>query len=178
MCFHSSQCRHPCQPHISYNSNDISYRSELKFLGTNITDNLIWNIHVCSVCASLSKVHQSIKSLKDVTSFHMIQTIYYAYFQSRMKYGIIFWGRNKESVKAFGIQKKAILLISGVKPHDSCKHIFMEYGISTVASLYILQALCSIKKFKGNLKHDFHFHGYNTRGKTNLHKQSCTTALF
>jgi hypothetical protein len=30
--FHSSQCRHPCQPHISCNNNNgISYCSELKF---------------------------------------------------------------------------------------------------------------------------------------------------
>jgi hypothetical protein len=100
-----------------------------------------------------------------------------------MKYGLIFWGRDRESVKAFCIQKKFILLISSVKPHDSCIHIFMEYGILTVASLYIFEALCSIKKFKGNLKHDFHFHGYNTRGKINLHKQSycsgrCQRILF
>jgi hypothetical protein len=64
-----------------------------------------------------------------------------------MKYGI-FWGRDRGSVKAFCIQKKVILLISGVKPRDSCRHIFMEYGILTVASLYTLEALCSIKKFK------------------------------
>jgi hypothetical protein len=104
--------------------------------------------------------------------------IYYTYFQSRIKYGITLWWRDRGSVKAFCIQTKVILLISGVEPCDSCRLIFIEYEILTVASLYILQALCSIKKFKGNLKQNFHFHGYNTRGKTNLHKQNCTTALF
>jgi len=47
-----------------------------------------------------------------------------------------------------------------------------------VALLYILAVLCFIKKFKGNLKHNFHFHGYNTRGKTYLHTQSCNKASF
>jgi len=39
-------------------------------------------------------------------SFHMIQTIYYAYFELRMKYGIIFWGRDRDNVKVFHIQKE------------------------------------------------------------------------
>jgi len=47
-----------------------------------------------------------------------------------------------------------------------------------VASLYILEVLCFIKKCKGNLKHNPHIHGYNSRGKIDLHTQNCNTALF
>jgi hypothetical protein len=47
-----------------------------------------------------------------------------------------------------------------------------------VASLYILWVLCFIKKFEGNLKHNFHIHGYNTRGKIDLQTQSCNKTLF
>ena len=75
MCFHSSRCRHPNKPHISYNENDISYSSELKFVVMNITENQNCLIHICSLCASLSKVYYIIKSLKDTTSFHMIRFI-------------------------------------------------------------------------------------------------------
>ena len=57
MSFLSSQCRHPCQPHILYNNNDISFCSALKLLGMNIAENLNWYISVCSLCVSLSKVH-------------------------------------------------------------------------------------------------------------------------
>ena len=55
------------------------------------------------------------------------------------------------------------LLISGVMTGVSCRHIFMEYRILTVASLYILEVLCFIKKFKGNLKHNSHIHGSNKK---------------
>jgi len=48
----------------------------------NITENLKWHIHICSLCASMSKVYYIIKSLKDVMSINMIRTIYYAYFES------------------------------------------------------------------------------------------------
>ena len=74
--------------------------------------------------------------------------------------------------------EEVIQLISGVKTCDSCRHITMEYRSLTEASLYILEVLCCIKKFKGNIKHNFHIHGYNTRGKIELHTQSCNTALF
>jgi len=51
---------------------EISYCSELKFLAMNITDNLRWHTHICSLCASLNKIYYIIKSLKDVMSFQMI----------------------------------------------------------------------------------------------------------
>ena len=53
------------------------------------------------------------------------------------------------------------------------------YGIQnlSVALLYILEMLCFIKKFKGNLKHNFHIHCYNARGNIDLDMQSCNTTL-
>jgi hypothetical protein len=39
-------------------------------------------------------------------SFKMIGSIYYAYFQSRLQYGIVFWGLAKDSIMVFRIQKK------------------------------------------------------------------------
>jgi len=67
----------------------------------NITDNLQWHTHVCSLCASLNKIYYIIKSLKDVTSFQIIQMICYACFQSQMRYGgevgIVKWGRGRDS---------------------------------------------------------------------------------
>ena len=92
--------------------------------------------------------------------------------------GIILWGRAKYSVIFFVYRKKCIRVISGVNTLDSCRHIFMEYGVLTVASLYILEMFCFIKKFKGNLKYNSYIHGYNTRDKIDLHTQNCNTALF
>ena len=68
----SSECKHPYKPHISYNNHGTSYCLGIKFLGMNITENLNWPIHVHSLFASLSGVYYITKSLKDVTSLHMI----------------------------------------------------------------------------------------------------------
>jgi hypothetical protein len=82
----------------------------------------------------------------------MIRSIYYAYFQSRLKYGIIFWGSVKDSLKIFIIQKKVMRLIAGVNKRVSCKGIFSEYEILTLPSLYIMEVLCFTKKLEGTLK--------------------------
>ena len=64
-----------------------------------------------------------------------------------MRYGIIFWGGSKESIKILHIQKKAIRLITGLKKRESCKQKFTENRILTVTSPYVLEVLCFIKKY-------------------------------
>jgi len=78
--------------------------------------------------------------------------IYFAYFHLRLRYGIILWGGTKESIKALHIQKKVIRLITVVKKYESCREKFKENRILTVTSMYVLEVLCFIKKYKGDLK--------------------------
>gem|GEM_PF-5507713 len=70
----------------------------------------------------------------------------------RLRYGIILWGGTKESIKALHIQKKVIRLITVVKKYESCREKFKENRILTVTSMYVLEVLCFIKKYKGDLK--------------------------
>jgi len=60
------------------------------------------------------------------------------------------------------------------------KYVLLYTGHTglTVALIYILEVLCFIQKLKGNWKLIFHINGYSTRGKTDLHTQTCNTALF
>jgi len=47
----------------------------------------------------------------------------------------------------------------------------------TVTAMYILEVLCYIKKYKGDLKHNCEIHEYNTRSKYDLHTQSSNASL-
>jgi hypothetical protein len=49
-----------------------------------------------------------IKSVRDVISTHILWSIYFAYCQSRLKYEIIFWGRDWENIKVFRLQEKVL----------------------------------------------------------------------
>ena len=135
--FHFHQNRYPSRPHIIFNNNEITYSSELKFLGLFIMENLIWHVQIHSLCASLSKIYYMIKSLRNVTSTQMIWSIYFAYFQSRLRYGIMFWGGEGKSVRIFQLQRKVIQLINGVCKRESCRHIVREFQIPTLASQHL-----------------------------------------
>jgi hypothetical protein len=71
-----------------------------------------------------------------------------------------------------------IRLITGIHKYESCRHKFKENRILTVTSMYVLEVLCYIKKYKGDLKHNCEIHEYNTINKYDLHTQSRNTSLF
>ena len=107
----------------------------------------------------------------------MLWNIYFAYFHSQLRYGIILRGGTKESIKALHIQKKVIRLITCINKYESCRKKFKENGILTVTSVYILEVFCVIKKYKGELKQNCEIHEHNTRNKYDLHTQSHNTSL-
>jgi hypothetical protein len=47
--------------------------------------------------------------------------VYFSYFHSVIKYGIIFWGNLANISRVFKLQKKVIRIISGVGCRDSCR---------------------------------------------------------
>jgi hypothetical protein len=95
-----------------------------------------------------------------------------------LKYGIIFWGGSSDSISIFKLKKRVIRIISGASTNSSCRQIFKDYNILTVASLYILEVICFIKKYKEPLEDNIRVHTHNTRRKLDLHVQYCNTVLF
>jgi hypothetical protein len=47
-----------------------------------------------------------------------------------------------------------------------------------VTLLFVLKVVCFLKKYKGNLNHNFAIHEYNTTGRRGLHTEFCNTVLF
>jgi hypothetical protein len=150
--FHTKQNRNPLTPQVTFNNMDIGYKSELKFLGIYITGNLNWNVQIRYLSQKLSKVYYIIKSQKQVMSPHIIRSIYHANLQSLLRYGIIFWGGDNESINIFELQKRILEIMSDVSKHTSCIGIFKDYSTLTVACLYILDVVYYIKKTQKSLE--------------------------
>jgi len=108
-------------------------------------------------------------------STHMLWSIYFACFQSQLKYGNLLWGSDVETMEVYQLQKKITPVITGVHKCESCKHIFKKFRILTLTSLYILEVLCFIKECHGNLKQNCGMHGHNTRNKLDLYTGYCST---
>jgi len=79
---------------VVFNDTEIALKAEVGFLGIYITENLKLNVYVYSLCSSLSKVSYIIKLLQAVLSPYVLRSIYFVYFQSFLRYGIIFWVRD------------------------------------------------------------------------------------
>jgi hypothetical protein len=108
MSFHSKQMRLPLRPKVIFKNLEIVYKSELRFLGLCITENLKWDAHTRALSSKLCKVVYIIKLLKEIISSYMIKCIYYSKFWSCLKYGIIFWGGSSESMSIFKLRERVI----------------------------------------------------------------------
>jgi hypothetical protein len=166
-----------CKPSIFYNGAEISYKSVVKFLGINVTESLNWHTHINSLGSSLSKIYFIIKTLKDAMSYYMIRLIYYAHFQSRLKYGIIFWWSVKDSLKVFLTQRKVTRLIAGVINECLVEVYFQNLKFLhclhfTSWKYYVLSKYWKVI-WKANSRYMIII-----RGRNKLFIQACNTALY
>ena len=90
---------------IALKNVEINYTSEVKFLGINISNNLKWNTHIPFQCSKLNYLSYMISSLRSDLSLVMLRNMYFTKFQSLIRYGIILWGGEKESVIVLKIRK-------------------------------------------------------------------------
>jgi hypothetical protein len=58
-----------------------------------------------------------------------LKSIYFAFFHSIMRYGIIFGGSSSNSKMIFTLQKRLVRIMAGAKPRYSCRSPFYEIKI-------------------------------------------------
>ena len=94
-----------------------------------------------------------------------------------MTYGIAFWGNSSDSKDIFILQKKAIRIITGVKPRESCKNLFRKLQILPMPCEYILSLLLLVIKCH-QFKINSDIHSVNTRNKKNIHIPTSNLTCF
>jgi hypothetical protein len=171
MSFHNRQVKDPIRPQVTLNDITLDYVVDLKFLGIHITETLNWNIHLQTLAHTLSKIAFMIKSLNEILSPHMMRHIYFTKFQATLRSGILFWGgiKGDSRIKIAKVQKRVIRILAGVSSRTSCRNLFKEFKILTIASLYILEVTCFIRKYCNSLKKNTQVHQHDTRRKLDIH---------
>uniref|UniRef100_A0A1B6KI47 Reverse transcriptase domain-containing protein n=1 Tax=Graphocephala atropunctata TaxID=36148 RepID=A0A1B6KI47_9HEMI len=145
----------------------------LKFLGIFLQTDLKWENHIDNVAAKLAKGLFLLRSLKSSVTPDILLSIYYAYIQSHLSYGISLWGNSGYSKKVFILQKKAIRLICGTPAQTHCKPLFVYLGVLSLPSLYVLSTLLYVKENINKLNDSTSVHNFNTRYKNNLSTKRC-----
>ena len=178
MSYHTTQNKDPMRPKITYKNKEIAYKSNTKFLGIYITENLKWTTHLNTLRQQLCKVCYIIKSAQGIMGSGMIKSLYHSKFESLVKYGIIFWGVENESISIFRLQKRVVRTMCGVGKSVSCRQLFKDRRILTVTSLHIMEVLCFLKRYKPAVQNNEQIHDHDTRRNKDLYIKLCNTNLY
>jgi hypothetical protein len=93
------------------------YRKEsvcTKFIGLQIDNHLNLKNHIDQMVPKLNAACYAITSTFHVSNTDTLKSVYFAYFHSIMKYGIIFGGNSSSSKKIFTLQKKVVRIMASV----------------------------------------------------------------
>jgi hypothetical protein len=83
--FRTTHNKKPVLPHVIFEGRDIPYNTETKFLGIYINENTKWNNHIQYSSSKLNTSYYMISSLKNVTSPHVLRTMYFACFHVHLR---------------------------------------------------------------------------------------------
>ena len=147
--------------HHSVNNNNDS--NNVKFLGIYLDSQLSWAQHIKYVCTKLSRVLCLLRGLKDLVPDNYIRNSYFAFFQSVIMYGLLFWGNGSNINDVLLLQKKAIRIMKSAPNREHCKPLFKELNIMTIVNLYIYQVLLYMKENIINMRYREDIHTHNTR---------------
>ena len=115
------------------------------------------------------------RSMVVISNINTLKSIYYAYFHSFMKYGIILGGKSSKSGKFSLYKKKRIMACA--QPRTSCRSLFKEFVILPVPCHYILSLIKIIINNQENMKH-IHVYTVLIQGIGTISKIKCQSTLF
>ena len=92
---------------------------------------------------TLSGACYAIRLMAHISNINSLKSIYYAYFHSIIKYGIIFCSNFSNSGKIFTLQKKTVRIMAGYQPRISCGITFKQLEILPLPCQYMLSLMSS-----------------------------------
>jgi hypothetical protein len=130
------------------------------------------------ILPELSTAISATRNLSYFSSKQILRMIYFSYFHSILKWGIIFWGNSTNSVRVFKLQKKVIRIMSGMGPMDSCRDLFRKLQILPLWCEYSLSLMLFFINNQTKFCWGSDFHGLNTRNREQLYLPNCKLFLF
>ena len=134
---------------VSYEGRDIPTNDVVNFLGMTVDAQLRWGEHCDALTGKLSSAVFGMRTLRGVISLDALKMFYYAYVESRLRYGVIFWGSSSHSIRVFRVQKRVVRCMFGEPQTASCRPLFKTLKIMPLGSIYIFELLTHYVKNKG-----------------------------
>lgn len=143
--------------------------NSVKFLGLRFDEGLTFRAHCADLVARLDSVCYMMRNLCSVLSVPHLLSVYYAHAESRLRYGIVFWGLSPAATEVFIRQKKILRIMAGVDDSTySCRGLFKAFGVLSLSGLVILASSLNIHRKRGQLLSGSDLHIYETRQRNQL----------
>jgi IS1 family transposase len=120
----------------------------------------------------------AVRSVFHIGNITTLKSIYFTYFHSIIKYGIIFWVNSSNSGKIFTLQKKIIRIMVGAQSRTPCRSLFKKLEILPVPCQYIFSLLSFIVNNQEKFQTNSSVHNINTRNKHHLHRPNANLSCF
>ena len=155
------------------NTDVISSSEATRFLGMYIDENLKWDKHCQELCKTLSSICYQIRNLKLVLTEDQLRSFYFACVQSRLCYGICFWGASPGSRAVFIAQKRIIRALAGAMPGSHCKPLFARLRLLPLPCLHIQELALFVFRGRAGFQAVNQVHSYPTRSRHNIYINNC-----
>lgn len=153
---------------IEYGGVELEGQNSVAFLGVTLDSKLNWEAHVDNVAAKLSQFCYALRIIRDTVCLSASLASYHAYVQSRVRYGVIFWGNSAYADRILILQKRCLRTILKINQRESCKENFTKYKIHTVYNIYIQESVNFVMRNPDLFENHKIEHNYDTRQKQNL----------
>lgn len=142
--------------------------TEYQYLGIWFDQRMRWTSHVQFVRSKLRKFIYIFSNLNRVLSPDLLKTVYYAYVQSVLQYGILVWGGAlKTTLTPLSILQKAIIKVALKKdrrfPTDQ---LFDEFKVFNITQLFVKSLILFMFKNRLDIFQQT-THNYRTRSAVN-----------
>jgi Reverse transcriptase (RNA-dependent DNA polymerase) len=141
------------------------------FLGLTVDYKLKWAEYVQKICGRLSTSCFVLSKVIKRCNPNVARMVYFAFCQSIIQYGILFWGNATSIMSIFRLQKRAVRTLAHLHHRASCRKTFASLGIITVAGLYILEIAMFVNDNPQHFPRNESLHNHNTRHRSDLHQQ-------
>ena len=126
----------------------------------------------------LNGVCYAVTSMVHISNIYTLKLIYYTYFHSIMKYGIIFWSTSSNNGKISTLHKKTVALMAGAQPRTSCRSLFKQLEILPVPCHNIVSLINLIINNHEFFQTNSSTHSINTRNKHHLPRPNANLSYF
>jgi hypothetical protein len=141
-------------------------------------------VHADYVIGKLESAVFLMSNLLKVVCLQELLLVYYAYSDSIMQYGIVFWGASNAALNGvFVAQKKFVLCLAGERYWPakerlcSCRPLFECLKLLPVFSIYLLECCKFARAHPDYFERTAEVHSHDTRHKAELFVSACSLQI-